>query len=240
MAFEDERALLRPRARLMSMLGEELISNERVALIELVKNAYDADAELVVIRFIAPLEEGRGAVEVWDDGHGMNDATVRGAWMMIATPYRQRSPQSETKGRRVLGAKGIGRFAAARLASRTTLVTRREGAEEITLRINWGDFSQGDAYLDQVPITWSAGEPRLFSPGGDADRLFNRILHDYRESSDQAARNGGSSIPGEMRAEPRVRLFTRLRMGPSYAWRNSDRPGTTRPSCAARKMGFPL
>jgi len=51
----------------MSMLGEELISNERVALIELVKNAYDADAELVVIRFIAPFVEGRGAGEVWDD-----------------------------------------------------------------------------------------------------------------------------------------------------------------------------
>src|SRR5260370_40853494 len=62
---------------------------------------------------------------------------------------------------RLLGAKGIGRFAAARLASRTTLVTRRNGAEEITLRINWDDFTKGDAYLDKVPSSWSAGGPRL-------------------------------------------------------------------------------
>ena len=206
-AFEDERAFLRPRARLMSMLGEELISNERVALIELVKNAYDADAQLVVIRFIAPLEEGRGSLEVWDDGHGMSEATVRGAWMEIATPYRQRSPRSETKGRRVLGAKGIGRFAAARLARQTTLVTRRDGAEEITLKVDWGDFTQGDAYLDQVPISWSASEPRVFAPGGDAERLFDRITRDYRDSSGQPGDPGSQPAdPGGTAASPGASL----------------------------------
>ncbi|NED81781.1 hypothetical protein G3I76_17010, partial [Streptomyces sp. SID11233] len=60
MDSENTQTFLRPRARLMSTLGEELISNERVALTELVKNAYDADASLVVIRFNGPLEEGYG------------------------------------------------------------------------------------------------------------------------------------------------------------------------------------
>ena len=109
MDSENAKAYLRPRARLMSTLGEELISNERVALTELVKNAYDADASLVVIRFNAPLVAGSGSIEVWDDGHGMSPETVRGTWLEIATPHRHRSPQSEGLGRRVLGAKGIGR-----------------------------------------------------------------------------------------------------------------------------------
>ena len=95
MKTEETEAYLRPRARLMTTLGEELISNERVALTELVKNAYDADASLVLIRFNAPLEEGTGSIEVWDDGHGMSPDTVRGTWMEIATPHRHRSHHSE-------------------------------------------------------------------------------------------------------------------------------------------------
>lgn len=68
---------LRPRARLLRTLGEELISNEVVAVIELVKNAYDADATRVLIRFTPPLERGKGCIEVIDNGHGMDLDTVR-------------------------------------------------------------------------------------------------------------------------------------------------------------------
>ncbi|MFD7494167.1 ATP-binding protein [Streptomyces sp. NPDC059832] len=173
-------AYLRPRARLMSTLGEELISNERVALTELVKNAYDADASLVVIRFNAPLEEGAGSIEVWDDGHGMSSETVRGTWMEIATPYRHRRPRSEELGRRVLGAKGIGRFSAARLALVTSLATSRGDGQEVTLRLDWGRFSDEDAYLDQVPVNWSVRPPKVFSVGGEAEQLFDEIVAEFR------------------------------------------------------------
>jgi hypothetical protein len=61
----------------MSTLGEELISNERVALTELVKNAYDADASLVLIRLHPPRGGDHGSLEVWDNGHGMAPSTVR-------------------------------------------------------------------------------------------------------------------------------------------------------------------
>ena len=49
---------LRPKARLLRTLGSDLISSDKVALIELVKNSYDADASVVLIRFHGPLEEG--------------------------------------------------------------------------------------------------------------------------------------------------------------------------------------
>ncbi|MEH6373810.1 sensor histidine kinase [Streptomyces sp. KLMMK] len=177
---EDTEAYLRPRARLMSTLGEELISNERVALTELVKNAYDADASLVVIRFNAPLEEGVGSIEVWDDGHGMSAETVRGTWMEIATSHRHRRPLSEGRGRRVLGAKGIGRFSAARLARVTSLATCRGDGDEVTLRLDWRSFSVEDAYLDQVPVNWSVRSPKVFAIGGEAEQLFDDLAGEFQ------------------------------------------------------------
>src|SRR5215510_10801715 len=67
---------LRPRARILRTLGDELISSETVAVIELVKNAYDADATRVLVRFQGPLEIGQGMIEVMDNGHGMSLETI--------------------------------------------------------------------------------------------------------------------------------------------------------------------
>ncbi|MBI0375496.1 sensor histidine kinase [Streptomyces albiflaviniger] len=194
MNSESAEAYLRPRARLMSTLGEELISNERVALTELVKNAYDADAGLVLIRFNPPLEENGGSIEVWDDGHGMSPDTVRGTWMEIATSYRHRNPRSESGGRRVLGAKGIGRFAAARLAHVTAITTRRVGEPEVTLRIDWGNFTEGDAYLDEVPISWSTATPSVFMEGGEAEQNFSEIAREFTTSSADARSDHGTVV----------------------------------------------
>src|ERR1700722_14746865 len=107
---------LRPRARLLRTLGEELISNEVVAVIESVKNSYDADATRVLIRFVGPLEPEKGYIEVIDNGHGMDLKTVQSVWMEPATASKRDRPRSEKFKRRHLGEKGIGRFASSRLA----------------------------------------------------------------------------------------------------------------------------
>ena len=64
--------VLRPRARLLRTFGDELISSETVAVIELVKNAYDADATRVIVRFEEPLKIEQGKIEIIDNGHGMS------------------------------------------------------------------------------------------------------------------------------------------------------------------------
>ncbi|MFD4911735.1 ATP-binding protein [Streptomyces virginiae] len=69
---------LRPRARLLHTIGTELISSETVAVVELVKNAYDADANGVVLCFSGELGEGQGELAVLDDGSGMTADTVTG------------------------------------------------------------------------------------------------------------------------------------------------------------------
>ena len=149
---EGGRAL-RPRARLLKTLGEELISNETVALIELVKNAYDADAHTVLIRFGGPLTVGQGHIEVFDDGHGMTMDVVEKAWMEPATDIKKKTTHSRNLKRRFLGEKGIGRFAAARLAAELDLITRPEGSsKEIYGLFDWTQFDDENRYLDQIMI----------------------------------------------------------------------------------------
>src|SRR5690348_15210640 len=69
-----------PRARLLKLIGEELISDEVVALAELVKNSHDADAELVTVTFRGVTGPG-GSLAVRDDGVGMDVSTLLGRWM---------------------------------------------------------------------------------------------------------------------------------------------------------------
>lgn len=169
---------LRPRARIMRTLGEELISSETVALIELVKNSYDADAGFVWIHFDGPLIKGMGSIVVEDDGHGMSLETVETAWMEPATNYKKKEKSSKFLGRRLLGEKGVGRFAAARLAEELELVTRPpENDHENYAFIDWSQFDNDEAYLDEVTIlsetrpakSLVAGRPRpKLAPGPEA------------------------------------------------------------------------
>lgn len=157
---------LRPRARIMRTLGEELISSEIVALIELVKNSYDADAGYVCIRFDGELVLGEGSVSVEDDGHGMNLTVVEGSWMEPATNNKKVQRSSHILQRRLLGEKGVGRFAAARLATDLELTTRSlESENEVYAYFDWSQFDNEDAYLDQILILAEERIPQEFVPG---------------------------------------------------------------------------
>ncbi len=165
---------LRPRARILRTLGDELISSEAVALMELVKNSYDADATRVLVRFHGPLEIGNGKVEVIDNGHGMSLETIRTTWMEPATLSRKRERRSQRLGRRVLGEKGIGRFATSRLANFLEVVTRRAGSEQETrVYFDWAQFDNEGKYLDEVEVLWEEEDSTELAPGGILERLWD-------------------------------------------------------------------
>src|SRR5215470_13721494 len=89
-----------PRARLLKLIGEELISDEVVALSELVKNSHDADAASVIVTFRGVTGEG-GSIEVLDDGVGMDVTTLLGRWMEPAASTKVgRGRQITPRGRR--------------------------------------------------------------------------------------------------------------------------------------------
>jgi signal transduction histidine kinase len=150
----------------MRTLGEELISSEVVAVIELVKNSYDADAGYVCIRFEGELTVGHGAISIEDDGHGMSLAVVEGSWMEPATNNKKVQRESQFLKRRLLGEKGVGRFAAARLAQDLELTTRSlRSQSEVYAFFDWSQFDDENAYLDQILILAEQRTPREFLAG---------------------------------------------------------------------------
>lgn len=139
----------------MRTIGDQLISGPEAALIELVKNAFDADSPDVHIKLL-PRSSALpvGAILLSDRGHGMSLGDIEIRWLEPATDEKAQRRFSP-KGRRMLGAKGIGRFAASRLGSKTTLksVVRslKSGFEEVLVQIDWDAFSS-ELYLDEVDI----------------------------------------------------------------------------------------
>lgn len=170
---ERIEASFRPRARIMRTLGQELISNEAVAVVELVKNSFDADATKVLIRFVGPLEIGKGYIEIIDNGHGMGMKTVHAAWMEPATNSKRSKKRSEELKRRFLGEKGVGRFACSRLANELELITRRKTqALEIYGIFDWSQFDDEGKYLDQIEILAEQRTPAEICPGGSIESLW--------------------------------------------------------------------
>ena len=101
----------RPKARLLQLLGDQLIGSSRLAVFELVKNAYDADADRVEVE-LGGLQAGEPYIQVVDNGDGMSLDTIRDIWLVPAHGHReeQRDRNMRTiKGRLPLGAKGLGR-----------------------------------------------------------------------------------------------------------------------------------
>lgn len=143
----------RPRAWLIGLIGDELISDEPVALVELVKNAYDADASYVVVRFEGKDPDYPERIVVQDNGIGMSLETVLTAWFEPGTNLKRRRNQSPS-GRLYQGAKGIGRFAAARLAEFLIMESKVETAKEgVFVLLDWGKFDE-KSYLDEISIDY--------------------------------------------------------------------------------------
>ena len=167
---------LRPRARIIQALGEDLISNQMIALIELIKNAYDADAHKVDIRFESPLQKGKGAIVVQDDGHGMSIDILKNAWMEPATDAKT-GKLTSPRGRRLTGEKGLGRFAASRLADRMCVESvSRKPLRRVTADFDWSKFKQTNKYLDQIKCSWKEFKASRGSNTGTLLRLVG--LHD--------------------------------------------------------------
>jgi len=175
MSIRTGHAKFRPRARILKLLGEELITDEVIALVELVKNSYDADANNVTIQLddITSVEDGK--ITIRDDGLGMSLDTVLNAWLEPGTSFRkaQREAGERTKKykRKILGEKGVGRFAAQKLGRMISLTTRNKylnkneewvlSDEEILIEIDWSVFDE-NKYLSDIEVEYIISSPTEF------------------------------------------------------------------------------
>ena len=127
----QENLKIRPYARLLTMLGDQLIKDERIALIELIKNSYDADASWVKVTFenfgenYEVLPESK--IIIMDDGEGMTKKTLSTKFLNPATPGKKLKKQKNdktAKGRIIQGEKGIGRFAMLKLGRKIDVISK--------------------------------------------------------------------------------------------------------------------
>lgn len=167
-------------SHIITLLGDELIGSNSLALFELVKNAYDADAENVYIRFIN-FQTNHPSIVIEDDGNGMSQETIERAWLVIGTDYKRREiKESLYKKRTSLGNKGVGRLAVHRLANSIKLETQARGESTgSTLDINWSNLINSSDYIDGLSVAVNHNINNLF-PDGNGTRI---TLTELRENS---------------------------------------------------------
>jgi signal transduction histidine kinase len=146
----------RVQSHILKLLGDQLIGHDRLAVFELVKNSYDADARTVTVNLdlLAPVPK----ISVRDNGIGMSADTIENAWLQVGTDSkriaaaRKRSPL----GRFPLGEKGVGRLAVQKLGDTIKLVTCQKDQPEHSFSISWEALVGSARYLGdglQVQVT---------------------------------------------------------------------------------------
>ena len=166
----DTTYKIRPAGRHILTIGRDLIQDNYAAVVELVKNAYDADSRDVNIKFKASTGHNEYSIVISDHGHGMSREEVINNWMVPSTQDK-RTRGTSPNGRTLQGSKGVGRYAASILGRNLLLETVTPEGEKTTVYLVWKTFAEAQ-YLDDVEIlieTIEVSEPsgtRLTMNGG--------------------------------------------------------------------------
>ena len=134
--------------QIKSIIGKDLINDDNIAILELVKNSFDADAKRVDISFYnikRDLFNEPSSVShliIRDNGEGMNLDDIREKWLNIA--YSEKKKNTRQHNRMMAGAKGVGRFSCDRLGQFLNLYAKKANEECILLKIDWSKFEIDD------------------------------------------------------------------------------------------------
>lgn len=127
-------------AALFEELGERLVSKPEIALAELIKNSYDADADL------CQLTLSDTAVVITDNGQGMTEDEFLHKWMVISTQNKGTERYSRKYFRHMAGSKGVGRFSARYLGNVVTLSTvadsENDGRTKLVATFDWREITK--------------------------------------------------------------------------------------------------
>lgn len=180
LAQRSFESCFRPRARLLQLLGDQLIGSPRLAVFELVKNAYDADSTVSVVT-LQDIGGDSPSIVVQDDGEGMTLSTITDIWLVPGHENKQRKRERNERTPRFhrlpLGEKGLGRFAVHKLGDQIELVTRHSGHQEYVVRIDWRELIQ-KPFLSDAPVTIIERQPEVFVGSSTGTRI---VITDLRQ-----------------------------------------------------------
>ncbi|GJN57105.1 ATP-binding protein [Elizabethkingia anophelis] len=155
---------------IVKQLGEQLVPDEVTALLELIKNSYDADATYVSIEIntsgqylneTVAYPNHKGFIVVEDDGFGMSEDTILKSWLVISYSAKRDFKEKGKKtpqGRTPLGDKGLGRLSTQRLANICEIYTNEDLNSGTHLAFNWKDFETQER-LSEVSIESDSFRP---------------------------------------------------------------------------------
>lgn len=128
---------------LKNIIGKDLITDDNIAVLELVKNAYDAGSPILDLHFchvnmLDIHDDDDAQILICDKGIGMNQDGLVGKWLNIA--YSEKKEQAWMNGRRQAGNKGVGRFSCDRLGKKLIIYTKTKDSPCFKLFIDWAVF----------------------------------------------------------------------------------------------------
>lgn len=149
MNTEWEDVYFLSHVNIKNIIGKELINNDNVAVMELVKNSYDAGAKKVTVEFknLKEQDKNQHQIIIVDDGVGMSKEDILHKWLNLA--YSIKRVLNAQNNRLQAGNKGIGRFSCDRLGKKLDIYTKKDG-KAYHLKIDWEDFENVVDYNIQI------------------------------------------------------------------------------------------
>lgn len=156
---------LRFATDILRRLGEELIPHPDQGIVELVRNAYDADATTCEIELINA-DQDNGTLRITDNGVGMTRPAILNGWLILGRSGKANHKLTKL-GRIPVGEKGLGRLAALRMGTKAHLTTRpkAERGKEYRVLFDWDQFEHAKVVEDvPIPVTSHAAAKKA-KPG---------------------------------------------------------------------------
>ena len=168
---------IKAKSHILSLLGDELIGSDSLAIFELVKNSYDADAQNIIVSF-NNLNQANQSIVIEDDGHGMTNKILQDVWLTIGTDFKRGNNRKESKkfNRVSFGNKGVGRLAVHKLAKKITLETQAEGELfSSRLKIDWKQLIESKEYIQDLEVEIEDVSEPLFHKGYGTRIILDKL-----------------------------------------------------------------
>jgi len=211
----------KPRARLLLQLGDQLIRSENIAVVELVKNAYDADAKKceVILNDVDNLEAGE--IILQDNGIGMTPEIVRNVWLEPGADVKELVLQGKdvpeefgyTAKRLPIGEKGIGRFGVHKLGNYIEMITKNANSQnEVIVKIDWTKF-QNTKYLEDADFSVEERKPEIFRNGRTGTHIIiKKIKTVWTESLYKELHRSLTSLSSPFNNQSDFKVLLRLNL----------------------------
>ena len=162
-------------ARVLAHLGEDLIKDESIALLELVKNSYDAGATKCVVDFNFDIFGSLIEISISDNGSGMSLDTIENIWLVIGTDNKKNRLISHRQGRLPLGEKGIGRLGVHKLGNDIKLYSKHSDENEVYVSIDWSQLAESKD-IDDFKIEYGYSSDSHFFDKQTGTKIIVRNL----------------------------------------------------------------